>query len=1082
MTHETERLSLPEGASCGPESLQDRVHKALEHAIHYLPSQGPIAIFVHHNTLHAFERYPFEKAVLEGLRKYRSQPYLPEERYREEYAAGRITDSDLDEILHQEWLSSFSPEQREQLSQKGWLAPETTSERETDSDLTCLESELVMLGTDRFHLHRVMLGHVIRNGPDHELQWFMAETDALNEFRADTPPSSIRSIVNSVRNWWGQRSSSLGGASSAAGPIDLEMIQRDVSRKSPSKWTDKEWSKFSLRWLYGVCQHGAAMVGEVTTDEIQVHRHRDIVYATHNYDCDSRVHELLIRFLGSITDQGFAQWGMPGREEGIFKTFSRLYGFHSPWVEPWQRELAKLIQDDSKADRDAMDSILNSLHQLGVEETEIEEFIESTLLVLPGWTGMIWQLESNAEWTPQPAAHGSLLELLAVRLILDRASLLESLQSILTEHQLKTLEHHYLSMETLASALQFHEKRHVRQTVAQRAFILFQLAQLLGWPPGDLMELGVESWQKLMDEISSFGSLERRRLFHLAYERHYRVQVLDALASRGVPARMPIESISFQIITCIDDREESFRRNLEEIEPSVETFGAAGFFSVPMYFRSATDAHYIPLCPVVVKPQHFVDEIGQLSQQELQRRQAEARRVLGHASRRIHLGSRSLAVGTVTSLLGSIASLPMVTRVLAPRLTSRIRDYVARVVRPSQATTLCIERIDRSERKDIASGSGDAKPSPDNGLNQGFTHAEMANMVDRLLGDIGMTQYSRLVFVLGHGSSSLNNPHESAYNCGACGGGRGGPNARAFASMANDLRVRRILAERGRIIPDHCVFVGGYHNTCNDAVEFFDIDRLPPSHQMGFLEAKGKLDDARKLNARERIRRFQSAPLNLNPEEALRHVETRAEDLAQARPEYNHATNAVCMVGRRSRTRGLFMDRRSFLTSYDPTTDGPDTPILNRILQAVIPVCSGISLEYYFSTVDNIGYGCGSKLPHNITSLLGVMEGAASDLRTGLSQQMVEIHEPMRILFVIENTAEAFLAIMARNPNIDLLVRNRWVQVAVLSPTSNELLVFEGDRFVPYQPLATSLTSVSNSYECFKNRRGHLPFAAIVGS
>lgn len=176
------------------------------------------------------------------------------------------------------------------------------------------------------------------------------------------------------------------------------------------------------------------------------------------------------------------------------------------------------------------------------------------------------------------------------------------------------------------------------------------------------------------------------------------------------------------------------------------------------------------------------------------------------------------------------------------------------------------------------------------------------------------------------------------------------------------------------------------------------------------------------------------------------------------------------------------MDRRSFLTSYDPTTDGPDTPILNRILQAVIPVCSGISLEYYFSTVDNIGYGCGSKLPHNITSLLGVMEGAASDLRTGLSQQMVEIHEPMRILFVIENTADAFLAIMARNPNIDLLVRNRWVQVAVLSPTSNELLVFEGDRFVPYQPLVTSLPSVSDSYECFKNRRGHLPFAAIVGS
>ena len=91
-------LNVPSSASVAEASL-DSIRHAIEHAKHYLPTQGPIAVFIHHNTLHAFEHLPFDEAVLEGLRTYGSQPYWQESRYREEMARDRIQVKDLQAVL-----------------------------------------------------------------------------------------------------------------------------------------------------------------------------------------------------------------------------------------------------------------------------------------------------------------------------------------------------------------------------------------------------------------------------------------------------------------------------------------------------------------------------------------------------------------------------------------------------------------------------------------------------------------------------------------------------------------------------------------------------------------------------------------------------------------------------------------------------------------------------------------------------------------------------------------------------------------------------------------------------------------------
>jgi uncharacterized protein YbcC (UPF0753/DUF2309 family) len=187
-------------------------------------------------------------------------------------------------------------------------------------------------------------------------------------------------------------------------------------------------------------------------------------------------------------------------------------------------------------------------------------------------------------------------------------------------------------------------------------------------------------------------------------------------------------------------------------------------------------------------------------------------------------------------------------------------------------------------------------------------------------------------------------------------------------------------------------------------------------------------------------------------------------------------------VGRRDRTRGLFLDRRAFLVSYDPTTDG-DLAILERTLAAVGPVSSGISLCYLFSRLDPLVYGAGTKLPHNITGLIGVMDGHASDLRTGLPLQGVEIHEPVRLLMVIDATTEAIRAVLERLPTVRTLVTNRWVRLAAWDPATGSLATYEpapaGDRFVPYAPEQAVLPVAASSADWFRGHRGHLPLARI---
>ncbi len=679
-----------------------------------------------------------------------------------------------------------------------------------------------------------------------------------------------------------------------------------------------------------------------------------------------------------------------------------------------------------------------------------EPVLQATLLSLRGWAGMTRQFEERPDQTPVQPWPARLIDYTAVQLVLDvfaaRASLRLS----------------GVGSSGLDGALASPSAPNPRPN-RELAYEGFVLAQALDVNIVALRrEENARAW---LAEVGAFEDVERRRLLHLAYERRHRVGVLDGLVAHSRMRAVSPPAPRFQAVFCIDDRECSTRRHLEEAQPDVETFGYAGFFGVAMAYQGLDDLRAKPLCPVNVVPRHRIDERAMRPDEEAA--YLAARRRIGSVAHSVNVGAKSMARGGLLAApLGIVSMGALIGRCLAPRLTEKIANRLTHVAASPPMTRLALLR--RSEEPD------------EDGRAVGYSIEEMADVVEALLLTTALYDsskpgggLSRVVLICGHGSSSLNNPHEAAHDCGATGGGRGGPNARAFAGMANRPEVRALLRGRGLEIADETWFVGCYHNTCDDSMVYYDQTLVPDELADEFAHAKAAMGVACELDAHERCRRFESAPPSMRVDEALAHAEAHATDLAQPRPEYGHATNAVAIVGRRSRTRGLFLDRRAFLVSYDPERD-EDGALLERLLGAVVPVGAGINLEYYFSFVDPVGYGSGTKLPHNITGLVGVMDGHASDLRTGLPWQMVEIHEPVRLLSIVEAKRETLERILAANPGMAQFLMNGWVQFVRWDPDSDEMEVLTPTGFRTYVPANPHIPVVEYSAEFYGGHSGHL--------
>ncbi|MCF7989959.1 MAG: Na-translocating system protein MpsB [Thiohalocapsa sp.] len=579
-------------------------------------------------------------------------------------------------------------------------------------------------------------------------------------------------------------------------------------------------------------------------------------------------------------------------------------------------------------------------------------------------------------------------------------------------------------------------------------------------------------------------------------------------AARGEP--------KVQTLFCIDVRSERLRRQMEALG-NYETFGIAGFFGVPVAFIELGKGHETALCPAIVTPKNVALEMPHKHEQHRHSLFHLAHEVVhdlkstvlapyvtveavgllfgfdmvgktlaprAYNTWRRKLDSRkppaALMIDKITKddALELVANLQeeMIVRAVEQHFGIKREAITNAMIRELREIALG-ERHGRSElakRFDVDAAAEalfisslqiEYRVNPDQAKLQlehlaklGFRIKKQAFLIGTALRSIGLTEdFGRIVLVVGHGSSSENNPYESALDCGACGGDHGLVNARIFAAMANRREVRTLLAEQGIAIPDETWFVPALHDTTTDEVTLYDLEQLPPGPLTRLDRISEDLRAAGRLCARERCREL-AEPGITSAEQAARRVKRNALDWTQVRPEWGLSKNACFIIGGRRLSEDLDLDGRAFLHSYDYRLDEKGY-LLENILSGPLVVGQWINMEHYFSTVDNENFGSGSKVYHNIVGRFGVMTGNVSDLRTGLpAQTMLQgerpYHQPLRLITLIEASFDHVMHVLERLYKVRELVENGWIRLLILDPETDRVSLYEagGWQTLPFAP------------------------------
>lgn len=441
---------------------------------------------------------------------------------------------------------------------------------------------------------------------------------------------------------------------------------------------------------------------------------------------------------------------------------------------------------------------------------------------------------------------------------------------------------------------------------------------------------------------------------------------------------------ALQAAFCIDVRSEVFRRALENQSPDIATLGFAGFFGLPVAHRQHGSDIEENHLPVLLKPALQSNSHDTAESENNIRVKARAVRAFGRF--------RQAAVSSFAYV--EAAGLFYAGKLMKDTLSLGIK---------------CAECH--------------SAPKLDPALTPDMKAATAAAVLKAMSLTSG---HAQTVLLVGHGANVRNNPHQSAYHCGACGGYSGEVSARLLATLLNDEESRAGLSAHGIDLPADTRFIAALHDTTTDEVTVFDTD---------YPHQKDQVENARKWLKRASAEARAERAIRL-PGAKTQPISARATNWSEIRPEWGLAGCATFIAAPRTLTAGANLNGRAFLHSYDWHTD-TDFKTLELILTAPVVVASWISLQYYGSMVAPGVFGGGNKLIHNVVGGIGVVEGNGGRLRPGLPWQTLHdgenpAHKPLRLSVLIEAPEDAIARILDMHPEVKELFDNRWLHLFAL--------------------------------------------------